>query len=101
MTNFGRTSCVGAVARSLAIALAIQLLADGAAWADCTPAAANGVAATCSGATINQGAGAPGTSAAINGYGSGTETGVTVNVAAGNGNTVTGNFNGIYLSDPG
>jgi hypothetical protein len=30
--------------------------------ADCTPAAANGVTATCSGTTTNQGSGAPGTS---------------------------------------
>jgi len=51
--------------------------------ADCTPAASNNVTATCSGTTINQGAGAPGTSAGIYGYGSGTETGVTVNVATG------------------
>ena len=69
--------------------------------ADCAPAAANNVTATCSGTTTNQGAGAPGTSVDPSGYGYGTgvETGVTVNVVAGSGNTVTGTNVGIYLGD--
>jgi hypothetical protein len=45
----------------------------------------------------NQAGGAPGTSGGTAGYGTGTETGVTVNVVAGSGNTVTGNTAGIYL----
>ncbi|MDP3076045.1 autotransporter domain-containing protein [Bradyrhizobium sp.] len=70
-----------------------------AARADCAPAAANNVTATCSGTTTNQGAGAPGTSAGTAGYGTGVQTGVTVDVAAGAGNTVTGTTFGIYLGD--
>jgi hypothetical protein len=41
--------------RSLAVAFALALLAGRAAHADCTPAAANGVTATCTGTTTNQG----------------------------------------------
>src|SRR5450756_475549 len=67
-------------ARSLAISFAIVLLAGQAAWADCTPTAANSITATCAGTTTNQGGGAPGTSAGADGYGTGTETGVTVNL---------------------
>ena len=59
-----------------------MLLGGEAAWADCTPASADNVTATCTGTTVNQGGGAPGTSAGVNGYGIGTETGVTVNVTA-------------------
>ena len=69
------------------------------AQAACTPASANNVTATCSGTTTNQGGGAPGTSAANDGYGTGTETGITVNISAGAGNIVTGNSNGIYVGD--
>src|SRR5712671_4105038 len=86
-------------ARSLALAFAIVLLAGEAAWADCTPAAANNVTATCTGTTTSQGGGAPGTSATPYGYGSGNETGVTVNVASGATNTVTGALAGINLGD--
>lgn len=67
-----------------------MLLAAPSAWATCTPASSNNVTATCTGATVNQGAGAPGTSAGANGYGAG-ESGITVNVA--NGASVTGNAN--------
>jgi len=66
------------LARSLALAVAIVLFGGEAAWADCTPASANNVTATCSGITTDQGGGAPGTSAGADGYGTGTETGVTV-----------------------
>lgn len=59
-----------------------MLLGSGTAQAACTPASANNVTATCTGTTVNQGGGAPGTSAAITGYGTGSETGITVNVAA-------------------
>lgn len=79
--------------------VAIELLAGDAAWADCAPAAANNVTAECTGTTINQGAGAPGTSAAVFGYGTGVQTGVTVNVANGAGNTVFGTAFGIHLDD--
>ncbi len=65
--------------RSLAMALGL-LLADTAAHADCTPASTNNVTATCTGITTNQGGGAPGSSASVIGYGTGVETGVTVNV---------------------
>ena len=87
--------------RNLALAsiIVIALAATAsAAKADCTPAAANNVTANCTGTTTNQGAGAPGSTAATNGYGSGTETGVTVNVT-GAGTTVSGTNNGIQLSD--
>ncbi|MDP3075609.1 autotransporter domain-containing protein [Bradyrhizobium sp.] len=90
-------------ARSVLLAttalIAIELLAGEAAWADCAPAAANNVTAECTGTTINQGAGAPGTSAAVFGYGTGVQTGVTVNVANGAGNTVFGTAFGIHLDD--
>src|SRR5258708_13176936 len=91
-----RRDAVFAAARSvvivLAMALAIVLLAGEAAWADCTPASANNVTATCSGTTTNQGGGAPGTSAGTNGYGTGTETGVSVTVS--NNASVTGTSGG-------
>jgi uncharacterized protein with beta-barrel porin domain len=64
------------------------LLASQSARADCTPASASNVTATCTGTTVNQGSGAPGTSAGDNGYGLGVETGITVNVA--DGATVSG-----------
>jgi uncharacterized protein with beta-barrel porin domain len=83
-------------ARSLAISFAIALLAGQAAWADCTPTAANNITATCAGTTTNQGGGAPGTSAGADGYGTGTETGVTVNLN--NNASVTGTYSGIYLA---
>jgi uncharacterized protein with beta-barrel porin domain len=99
--DLDRRRAVVAAARSLAAAIAILLLAGEAAWADCTPAAANNVTATCTGTTTNQGGGAPGTSASADGtgYGTGVETGVTVNVAGGATNTVTGTNNGIVLGD--
>lgn len=83
---------------ALGVALSGALFAAPA-WADCTPAAANGVTATCTGTTINQGGGAPGTSASFEGYGTGFETGVTVTVASGAGNTVTGGNRGIFIGD--
>jgi len=63
--------------------------------ADCTPAAANNVTATCTGTTNNQGANPPPSSAGVDGYGTGVETGVTVNVS--NGASVTGTNNGINV----
>jgi autotransporter-like protein len=74
-----------------------MLLAAAPAHADCTPAAANGVTATCSGTTTNQADGAPGTSAGTHGYGTGAENNVTVEVL--NGATVTGTDNGISLDE--
>ncbi len=85
-------------AGALGLALSGALFASPA-LADCTPAAANGVTATCTGTTINQGGGAPGTSSGQYGYGTGVETGVTVNVVSGATNTVSGNDFGIYLGD--
>lgn len=79
--------------------LALFLVSSRGALADCSPAAANNVTATCSGTTLNQGSGAPGTSAdpSGSGYGTGAQTGVTVNILAGGGNTITGTNYGIYL----
>jgi autotransporter-associated beta strand protein len=88
---------VFAAARCFAAALAIMLLAGEAAWADCTPAAANNVAATCTGTTLNQGGGAPGTSADVYGYGTGTQTGVTVTIDSNA--TVTGTDQAINIVD--
>lgn len=75
------------------------LLAGQSARADCTPQAAGqqNLIATCTGTTINQGGGAPGTSAGANGYGTATEN-ATVTVESGA--TVSGtapNARGIYL----
>src|ERR1700694_950118 len=85
--GFHRRRAVSAAMRTLAVALATAPVASEVARADCMPQAANNVTATCTGTTTNQAAGAPGTS----GYGTGVETGITVNVVAGSGNTVTGN----------
>ena len=91
-TALVRLCCAGL----LGLAISGALIATPA-WADCTPQVANGVTATCTGATINQGGGAPGTSLDTAGYGTGVETGVTVNVASGAANTVTGTDYGILL----
>ena len=72
------------------------LFASDAARAACDPAAANNVTATCTGATNNQGTGAPGTSAGVRGYGDAVSTNVTVNVQAGA--SVTGTETGIRFS---
>ncbi len=68
-----------------------------AANADCTPASADNVTATCTGTTTDQGGGAPGTSAGTAGYGTATETGITVNVIGGASVTGTGGY-GISVS---
>lgn len=65
--------------------------------ADCNPAAGNNVTATCTGTTLNQGANPPPSGAGVDGYGSGVETGLTVNVS--NGASVTGTNNGINAAD--
>jgi hypothetical protein len=91
-----RRVLAGAIARSLALASGIVLFGGEAAWADCTPASANNVTATCTGTTINQGGGAPGTSAGADGYGIGNETGVAVNAT---GTSLSGTNNGVSLGD--
>jgi uncharacterized protein with beta-barrel porin domain len=88
-----RSRRVPRVARAFALA-AIMLPAATSAWADCTPASADNVIATCTGTTTNQGGGAPGTSVGNNGYGTGAETGITVNLTSG---TITGTNNGIFI----
>jgi autotransporter-associated beta strand protein len=85
--GLNRKRAAVAAARSLAAALAIVLPAGEAAWAACTPVAANNVTATCTGATSGGSAG----------YGTGVETGVTVKLESGA--TVTGNAYGIHLGD--
>ena len=96
-SGFDRRRAVFAAAQSVIAALAIVLLAGEAARADCAPQAANGVTATCTGTTTNQGGGAPGSSAGSDGYGTGAETGVTVTVD--NNASVTGTNRGINLVD--
>lgn len=97
--GFDRRRAVVAVARSLSVALAIVLLAGEGASADCTPVAADNVTATCTGSTTNQGGGLPGSTTGNDGYGTGVETGVAVNVVGGASNTVSGNTSGIFLGD--
>jgi uncharacterized protein with beta-barrel porin domain len=80
----------------LLVAMALAATMSGA-RADCTPAAANNVTATCTGTTTNQGANPPPSSAGVDGYGTGVETGVTVNVS--DGASVTGTNNGINAGD--
>jgi uncharacterized protein with beta-barrel porin domain len=77
----------------------VIVLPAGQAQAACSPAAASNETATCTGATANQGGGAPGTSTGTNGFGTSVETGITVNVTAGAGNTVTGTNAGIGVGD--
>ncbi|MEH2531859.1 uncharacterized protein with beta-barrel porin domain [Bradyrhizobium sp. AZCC 1588] len=85
--------------RLAAVILVALIVMVSAANANCTPAAANNVTATCTGTTTNQGGGAPGTSAGTSGYGAGLETGVTVNVESGATTTLTGSIYGISLGD--
>ncbi len=75
--------------RSATLAFGLLLLAGEAAWAVCTPNAANGVTATCSGATIGQNG--------SNGYGTGGEAGVSVTVDVNA--SVSGTNLGISLVD--
>ena len=70
-----------------------------AAWAGCTPAAANNVTATCTGTTLNQGGGAPGTSANPNGYGYGTQTEAGITITVDSNATVTGTSTGVFIAD--
>lgn len=92
-----RDGSTGAVA-TLALAVAIVPLAGEATFAACTPIAANDITATCTGATYKQGGGAPGDTFYLNGYGTGTETNITVNLVAGN-TIVASDNNGIYIGD--
>lgn len=83
------------------LTLSAALLAGPPAWADCTPQAAGqpSLNATCTGTTLNQGGGAPGTSAGTDGYGTGNETG-TITVSTGASVTGTpGGSRGIYLAE--
>jgi hypothetical protein len=85
--------------REALLASILILLARQPALADCSPLAANNVTATCTGATLDQGSGRPGTSAASGCHEAGLESGITVNVAAGAANTVTGTDSGISFAD--
>ncbi|MGJ4893303.1 autotransporter outer membrane beta-barrel domain-containing protein [Bradyrhizobium sp. HKCCYLRH3099] len=82
---------------ALALGLALLTLGTAAANADCTPAAADNVTASCTGTTTNQGAGAPGTSGSTFGYGTGVETGVSLTIAVGA--NVTGSNAGLNIHD--
>lgn len=74
-------------------AFATVLMAGQAARAACNPAAANNVTATCTGITINQGTGAPGTSLEVIGYGNSFLDNLNVTIVPGA--TVTGSVAGI------
>jgi autotransporter-associated beta strand protein len=89
-----RVYVAGAV--SLALTIGLALLDSQAARAACSPPAASNITATCTGATVNQGAGAPGTSVGVGGYGTGSETGITVNVVAGSSIAST-TYDGVYI----
>jgi len=67
----------------------------GPAWAACSPAAATGVHAICTGTAFNQGNGAPGSG--TNGYGTGVEKNLTVSI--GTGARVIGTNDGIRAND--
>ncbi|HXH47369.1 MAG TPA: autotransporter domain-containing protein [Bradyrhizobium sp.] len=84
------------------LVVSIVVLTGRPASADCTPQAAGqpGLNATCTGATIDQGGGAPGTSAGAHGYGTGAESAAAVTVSAGASVTGTAaNSRGIYLGE--
>ena len=81
---------------SLGLVCALALLGGcEAASAACNPQAASNVNATCSGTTSNQAGGAPGTSAGINGYGTGVQNNLGVTVLSGA--TVTGSTRGVFF----
>ena len=79
----------------VAVALLGMLASAAPADAACTPAAGNNVTASCTGTTTNQGGGAPGTSAALDGYGTGNEDNINISVVTGA--TLTGTNNGISI----
>jgi hypothetical protein len=89
----------GAFGLGAAVAWLILWLMLSPAFAACDPAsgtaAANNIPAICTGTTVNQGGGAPGTSAGVNGYGNAENLNVTVVPGA----SVTGTARGIFLSD--
>jgi hypothetical protein len=94
----GRSAARFAARHSIAAMAAVAglLLTGQAALADCTPASGNNVTATCTGTTVNQAGGAPGSSAGSDGYGTGVETGLNVTVVPAA--SVTGTINGITFS---
>ncbi len=78
------------------VAVAAVLLTGQAAWAACTPASGDNVTATCTGTTINQAGGAPGTSGGAAGYGVAVETGLAVTVVPAA--SVTGSVIGVVFN---
>jgi uncharacterized protein with beta-barrel porin domain len=97
--NAAPTSTVRFRAVGVFLTISAVMLAGQSAWAACTPQAAGqpSLSANCTGSTLNQGGGAPGTNADVNGYGTGAEDG-TVTVVSGA--SVTGTpagSRGIYL----
>jgi uncharacterized protein with beta-barrel porin domain len=84
-----------AIVATLLIGIAVVLISEPA-LADCTPASASNITATCTGTTTNQAGGAPGSSGDPSGigYGTGAETGITVNLTGG---TITGTSLGIGI----
>jgi hypothetical protein len=86
-----------ALALAAAVGVAALLLAPtDRARAACDPAAASNITATCTGNTVNQEGGAPGTSAGTIGYGTGAETNLNVTVVSGA--SVAGALRGIAIS---
>ena len=79
----GRDFSRGSLPFGAVLAVALALLPGGEAGAACAPASGNDVTAICTDSTINQGGGAPGTSAGSDGYGTGTETNLTTSVVPG------------------
>ncbi|CAN5439487.1 autotransporter domain-containing protein [soil metagenome] len=99
--NGGHAIRRGLLAACLAATLIVTatLLAGQPARADCTPQAAgqSNLIATCTGTTINQGGGAPGTSAEVNAYGTGAESGTVTVVSGATVSSTATNSPGIYI----
>jgi len=91
----GKPSPVLRMSLMASTAFASMLLAGEAAQAACDPKADSGVTATCTGTTVNQGTGAPGSSGGNIGYGDPGLTNIDVTVVSGA--SVTGTDGGIHF----
>ena len=99
--SWGRLRHTGPTWGASALAVAVVAAGSSPAEAVCTPAASSAIIATCSGSTINQGGGTSNNSDNVLyfGYGTGIETGITVNVLGGSGNSVEGTSVGLAFGD--